>query len=145
MKHRGHSVTLTSEESIRTDTWSQHLRFALHVSEISMVITPSGQTIIDYEITEDTDLSVYHLCNASLLPFLSDTDCYKTGINVSRHLWSDYSLVRVSLPSALRVLCYVYVCIANNNAGILHWLFSSFLLRYSIWIIASVVMCATLL
>lgn len=32
---------------------------------IRRIITPSGQTIIDYEAAEDTDLSVYHLCNAS--------------------------------------------------------------------------------
>lgn len=33
-----------------------------------------GQTIIDYEVAEDSDLSVYHLCNASRLPFLSNTE-----------------------------------------------------------------------
>ena len=43
------------------------------------------------------------------LPFLSNIELLEIGINVSRHLKSDHSLVRVTLPSGLRVLHYVYV------------------------------------
>lgn len=65
LKQRGQSVTSTSEEYINTEPDLSIYHFALHISNISQVITPSGQTISDYEVAEDSDLSVYHLCNAS--------------------------------------------------------------------------------
>ena len=120
-------------------TQALQLQFARHVSNISQVITPSGQAIIDYGvIIKDSDLSAFHLYNASAFS-VKKTNCYKTGINVIRRLWSDYSLVRVTLPSALTALC-----VSNNHVywklhcsyftqavfKICHW--------YFIWITASV-------
>lgn len=73
-KQRGHGVTSTSEEYINTKPDLSIYDLLGTFSNIIQVITPSGQTIIDYEVAEDSDLSVYHLCNASPLPFLSNTE-----------------------------------------------------------------------
>lgn len=72
-KQRGHSITPTSEEYINVEPVLSIFRFVRCISNISQVITPSGQTNTDYEVTEDSDLSIYHLYNALPLHFPSNT------------------------------------------------------------------------
>lgn len=101
-EHRGHSVTSTSEDYISTEPdlsindWLGMVEASVRL--LHPVVKPSST------MESLSDLSVYHLCNASAFS-VKHWIVIKTGINVSRHLWSDYSVVRVTLPSGLTTLC----------------------------------------
>lgn len=109
LKQRGHSVTSTSEEYINTEPdlsiYDWLSAFQTSVRLLHSVVKPPLTMKSLRTVTSAFTICVMHHCCL----FCQTLNCYKTGINVSRHLWSDYSLMHVTLPSGMWVLHYVYV------------------------------------
>lgn len=108
-KRGGVSVTSTSEEHINAqpDLPIYALLGAFQTSAVLLypVVELSWAVKSLRTVTSAFTICVmHHRCL-----FCQTLDCCKMHINVSRHLWWDYSLVRVGLPSTLRLLHHVYV------------------------------------
>lgn len=102
LKQRGHSVTSTSEECINTEldlSIYDSVRLLGPVVNLSLTMK-SLRTLT----SAFTICVMHHHCF-----FCQALNCYKMGMNVNRHLWSDYSLMHVNLPSGQRALHYIYV------------------------------------
>lgn len=86
--------------------------------------------------TVTSAFSVCIMCLPSFSPCPA-LNCYKTGINVSRHLWSDYSPMRVNLPSGLTALCICQIAVSAGHLRCGYFtplVFPRFVdMRHSVW------------